>query len=131
MLKTCTNIFFLSFLIARSFLKIGYTVLKAYIIILFNKILYWIRFAGVNIYIGSFYVWAKTPWWKAYTKSAWDKYMKTSLYRDRLVSFGEEFALSSYIGEDASKGDISHFKRKVRKDRPLMTKIVLMPYSIF
>lgn len=76
------------------------------------------------------FVWSKTPWWEAYARASWKKYTETSLYRDRFIEFGEEYAFSAYFGEGAAKGDGPHFKRKVREDKALMAKIVFAPYSI-
>lgn len=77
-----------------------------------------------------YFVWCKTPWFRAYAFAAFEEYTKTTLYRDRLIALGKEFALEAYLGEGATIGDRSHFKQKVRKNKKLMFKIIFAPYSV-
>lgn len=120
MLKMLMNILFWSLVTAKNSLVIAYRASVYGIRSAFGCLNYWFHV----------FVWSKTPWWQAYARAAWKKYTETPLYRDRLVEFGGEYAFSTYFGEGPSKGDLPHFKRKVREDRALMIKIILAPFSV-
>ena len=83
-----------------------------------------------HLLAGLLFVWGLLPWYEAYIYAAFEMYTKTSLYRDRITAFNQEFAISSYLGEGAAIGDSSLFKSKVRKDKKLMLRIIFAPYSL-
>lgn len=106
-----------------NYIRIAYLYLRMLLLIgLFRTLDY--------ILAAFFSIWGRTPWYMAYVYAAFEEYTKTSLYRERLVKLGKEFAYTAYLGEGSSLGDRPHFKWKVRQNRKLMLKIIFAPYSV-
>ncbi len=113
------NIIKIAYLHMRKlFLKGLFKVLKVFFIVS-DHVLSWLIF-----------VWGLTPWCDAYIYAAFEMYTKTPLYRDRITTFNQEFAISSYLGEGGAIGEKGFFKSKVRKDKKLMLRIIFAPYSL-
>ena len=66
-----------------------------------------------------------TPWYRAFIMSVWNRYRASELYRLRWVEFSEEMAAELYTYKEHKL--FAHF---VRKDKMLMLKILLTPYTI-
>jgi hypothetical protein len=70
----------------------------------------------------------RSPWYTAYLIAATKKYIESPLYRNRMIEFGEEFAKNSFITN--LRSELPFFKWKVRKDKRMLVRIALLPYSI-
>jgi len=73
-------------------------------------------------------VFVRSPWYKAYLIAATKKYQESPLYRYRMIEFDEDFAKNMFITN--LRTELPLFKWQVRKDKMLMLRIALLPYSI-
>jgi hypothetical protein len=70
-----------------------------------------------------------SPWYRAYLRAAMVKYEESLLYRLRATEFGDEWAFQHFT--DNLKHELPMFKWHVRKDKKLMARIVLAPFSVY
>ena len=66
----------------------------------------------------------KTPYGKAKLFMAYKKYTETTMYRDRLVVLGEEFAFKTFVDSPGERGHF--FSKLTRKDK---VKAFFTPYN--
>jgi hypothetical protein len=74
------------------------------------------------------YLLVVSPWYKAFLMACTKKYRESPLWRNRCVELGDKEADEMYIKN--LKTELPFWKWKVKKDKLLMLKIILTPYSI-
>ncbi len=74
------------------------------------------------------YVLVLTPWYRAYLIAATSKYKNSPLWRNRAIEFGETYANESFVTN--LRSELPLFKWLVRKDKRMLARIVLAPYSV-
>ena len=92
---------------------------------------FWSVYYRIHAQINKRIAWiiAVSPWYRAYLRAAMNKYEESLLYRLRATEFGDEWAMEHFV--DNLKGELSIFKLQVKKDKKLMARIILAPFSVY
>ena len=69
-----------------------------------------------------------SPWYRAFLRAAMNEYENSLLYRLRATEFGDEFAMSHFA--DNHRSELPLFKDKIKKNKKLMARIILAPFSV-
>ena len=69
-----------------------------------------------------------SPWYKAYLLACTKMYKESPLWRMRCIELGDKGADEMYVKN--LKTELPFWKWKVKKDKLLMAKIILTPFSI-
>jgi len=81
----------------------------------------------IRIQISPRMLWYRTPWGKAHLIAAAKVYRESDRWRERVEVMGMDYADSAFYN---SPFEIGWFKREAAKDRKLLARIILAPFSV-
>ena len=69
------------------------------------------------------------PWFVAYYRAVWNEYLSSWMYEERKKVLGRQLAKEQFF-TDVETGFARFYKKSVLRNKKLMLKIILAPYSI-